>query len=296
MNRKLPTGIISIIVIILLIGLFLITSNLNNTQNVEDEGKAKIIISLNFGEKILKEVMVKSGISVIDALKSVANVSLAYGGKFVVSIDNISSDLKEQRDWFYYVNGFLANVGAADYIIHPGDVVRWDYHCWKTLLVNSELQDFPYMFTKGYSNKTYPLVVVYEPTFRNEAEKIYNFMKKSMTVNIVKIENLTREILERNNVILLGKSSKLVEEINSRYDELGWKYHLSGDYVVDIHGKKYRGAFAQITQSPYNSKGIGACENILLLIAGNEEYVGTVVDILLNYKIDSFWVMEGEPL
>lgn len=294
MERKLPPGLISILVIIL-IGLSLFASNLNNPQNVENE-EAKIIISLNFGEKILKEKTVKSGISVIDALKSVANVSLAYGGKFVVSIDNISSDPKEQRDWFYYVNGFLANVGAADYIIHPGDVVRWDYHCWKNLIVNSEIQDFPYMFTKGYSNKTYPLVVAYEATFRNEAEKIYNFMKKRVSAKIVKIEDLTHETLEKNNVILLGKSSELVKDINGRYDELGWKYHLSGDYVIDIQGKKYRGAFAQITQSPYNSKGIGACENILLLIAGNEEYVEQLVNILLNCKIDSFWLMEGEPL
>ena len=34
-------------------------------------------------------------------------------------------------DWFYFVNGFEASAGAAEYELSPGDVVHWDYRSWK---------------------------------------------------------------------------------------------------------------------------------------------------------------------
>ena len=35
------------------------------------------------------------------------------------------------RDWFFFVNGIEADVGAAEYELSPGDVVQWDYRDWR---------------------------------------------------------------------------------------------------------------------------------------------------------------------
>ena len=66
--------------------------------------------------------------------------------------------------------------------------------------------------------------------------------------------------------------------------------------IYDRKNHRYRGAFAQITQSPYNPKGVWACENLLLLISGNEEYIPKVINALINHEIESFWLLEGEPI
>ncbi len=294
MNRRLPPGMASIVVALIIVAAFFVI----RAPQPHSPGPpaAKMIISMDFGARILNVSTVKCGISVMEALRAIANVSTAYGGKFVVSINNISSDPNAQRDWFYYVNGILANVGAADYIIQPGDVIRWDYHSWKNLMVNSEVQDFPYMFSQGYGNHTRPLIVAYDAQFRNEAERIYGYMKARVdNVSLIPVQNLTEDMLKEDNVILVAILGKIVEGLNNQYLRLGWRYHMQDGYLIDTQGKKYRGAFAQITQSPFNPRGIGACENMLLLISGEEAYVGKVVDALLHSQINSFWLMEGVP-
>ena len=35
-----------------------------------------------------------------------------------------------RRDWFFFVNGLEAEVGAAEYELSPGDRVQWDYRHW----------------------------------------------------------------------------------------------------------------------------------------------------------------------
>ncbi len=297
MERKIAPGIISLIILLLLLGVYLFYSLPSHAPHESSGNYATLIISRDFGTDILGVWNVTPGISVMDALLSVANVSTAYGGKFVVAINNISSDPRNQVDWFYYVNGILANVGACDYVIRPGDTIRWDYHAWKKLMVNAEVEDFPNMFLQGYQNKSYPVVIAYEEKFQDDANLLGKFLEESVTkMNIIPLENLSKEMLKKDNVIILGNSSTLVKDINEKYMQLGWKYHMERGCMLDDEGRKYRGAFAEITQSPYNPKGIGACENLLLLISGEEPYVHEVVIKLINGEISSFWLMVGDPL
>ena len=45
-----------------------------------------------------------------------------------MSIDGVASATR--RDWFYFVNGSLANRSAAEVRLHDGDVEWWDYRAW----------------------------------------------------------------------------------------------------------------------------------------------------------------------
>ena len=61
-----------------------------------------------------------------------AEISTRYGGGFVQSIDGLEADERFGRsfDWFFYVNGVESTVGAADYALHGGEAIWWDYRDW----------------------------------------------------------------------------------------------------------------------------------------------------------------------
>ena len=57
-----------------------------------------------------------------------------YGGRFVQAIDGLAGDQSHGMAWLYFINGIQANVGAADYTLHPGDHEWWDYRYWNDLI------------------------------------------------------------------------------------------------------------------------------------------------------------------
>ena len=120
----------------------------------EETAKARIAVTLNFGEKVLldKEVEIEEGkTTAMDALKKVASVKTAYGGGFVEAINGHESLFKmgEKVDWFYTINGFFAEVGAAQYVLHPGDFEIWDYHAWETYGRVAMVGAYPEPFVHG---------------------------------------------------------------------------------------------------------------------------------------------------
>jgi Domain of unknown function (DUF4430) len=87
----------------------------------------------------------------------------SYGGRFVQSIDGVSGDRSARRDWFYFVNGYEADRGAADYTLHPGDVEWWDYRSWKHAIhVPVVVGAFPEPFLHGYAGQTRVAAVIFE--------------------------------------------------------------------------------------------------------------------------------------
>ena len=60
------------------------------------------------------------------------DVETRYGGGFVQAINGVAGGREDGRpvDWFYYVNGVLAERGAAAHELEPGDRIWWDHHDW----------------------------------------------------------------------------------------------------------------------------------------------------------------------
>jgi hypothetical protein len=86
-------------------------------------------------------------------------VSTRYGGGFVESIDGHSGS-SSRLDWFYYVNGIQAPVGAAMTAVHKGDRIWWDLHDWSvTQSIPAVVGSFPEPFRHGISGKRYPVTV-----------------------------------------------------------------------------------------------------------------------------------------
>lgn len=125
-------------------------------------GGAELVVTKDFGQSQLFSARVPSirkDETVMRFLESKQEVTTSYGGKFVDSINGLASSTSNGRsDWFYYVNGIEASVGAADRTLSPGDVVQWDYRRWDaTMHVPAIVGAFPEPFVHGTSGKWLPV-------------------------------------------------------------------------------------------------------------------------------------------
>lgn len=94
--------------------------------------------------------------TVMRMLERSFRVSTRYGGGFVESINGLSGT-SSRRDWFYYVNGIEASVGAAGTGVHKGDRIWWDLHDWSaTDSIPAVVGSFPEPFVNGIGGRRYP--------------------------------------------------------------------------------------------------------------------------------------------
>jgi hypothetical protein len=87
------------------------------------------------------------------------HVGTRYGGGFVESINGLSGTANG-RDWFYYVNGMQAQIGAAQMVVHRGDRIWWDLHDWTAPeQPEAVVGSFPEPFVHGTGGKRLPTVL-----------------------------------------------------------------------------------------------------------------------------------------
>jgi hypothetical protein len=130
----------------------------------EREGGAELRVTRDFGHELLAEASrdtVREDETVMRFLQSERDVETRYGGKFVQSIDGLEgSGPVGRRDWFYFVNGIEADVGAADFELSPHDVVQWDHRDWRAAMrIPAIVGAFPEPFLHGYQGKRLPVRV-----------------------------------------------------------------------------------------------------------------------------------------
>lgn len=112
---------------------------------------AVIAVTHNFGMAKVGLAEFKElpkGPTVMRLLQRSFPVKTTYGGRFVQSIKGVASQTGPARDWFFYVNGLQAEVGAADVRVAPGDYVQWDYHRWDVDAQAAMVGAFPQPFKR----------------------------------------------------------------------------------------------------------------------------------------------------
>lgn len=135
----------------------------------------RLLITQGYGQNILleQEIPYESHHNVMDALVlSGAQVETAYGGSFVQALEGLASQGGSKRqDWFFFVNGTFADVGALDYAPLPGDLIWWDYHGWQPgQSTNAVVGAYPAPFLQGYEGQVFPTRIVYAPAAQSQAE------------------------------------------------------------------------------------------------------------------------------
>jgi hypothetical protein len=100
--------------------------------------------------------------TVMRVLDRSADISTRYGGGFVQSIDGLEADEHsgDSFDWFFFVNGVESTVGAADYPLHGGEAIWWDYREWSAAMrVPAVVGSWPQPFLGGYDGERRPVAV-----------------------------------------------------------------------------------------------------------------------------------------
>ena len=100
--------------------------------------------------------------TVMRVLDREAEIETSYGGRYVRAIDGLSEATRGGRryDWFFFVNGIEASVGAADFPLRGGEAIWWDYRDWsRALYVPAVVGSWPEPFADGYEGKRHPVAV-----------------------------------------------------------------------------------------------------------------------------------------
>jgi hypothetical protein len=130
----------------------------------EQEGGAVIRVTRDFGHEEIGSTATRTlreDETVMRAMQSKFDVETRFGGRFVQSIDGVKgAGPGGMRDWFFFVNGVEADVGAAEYELSPGDRVQWDFRDWGTAMrVPAIVGAFPEPFANGIQGKRRPVRV-----------------------------------------------------------------------------------------------------------------------------------------
>ena len=128
-----------------------------------EDGGASLTVTRDFGAREVGEGTqdpIRGGETVMRFLQRDFDVQTRYGGGFVQSINGIAGGRENGRsmDWFYFVNGVLAQDGAAAHELSPGDRIWWDHRDWSaTMDVNAVVGSWPEPFLSGEGGKRIPV-------------------------------------------------------------------------------------------------------------------------------------------
>jgi hypothetical protein len=125
-------------------------------------GGVELRVTRDFGQERVREIARRNsrgGGTVLRFLQAERQVETAYGGGFVRSIDGIEGGgSSAQRDWFYFVNGLEASVGAAERKLYDGDVVQWDFRRWDAAMsIPAIVGAYPEPMLSGIEGKRLPV-------------------------------------------------------------------------------------------------------------------------------------------
>ena len=301
-KTNIKNTILITVIIVSLIAVLYISNDKNAVLNdiTQENFSVEIHVSRNYhNEVILSDVVqVQKGENIVDLLKSTLEIKTSYSGQFIESINDLKSTFNqensEKNDWFYYVNGILSPFGAAEYYLHPNDIIRWDYHNWETDRVSTAIiADFPEPFVHGFHGKIRSTIIVYNPVFYNESYALKQYLtKEGVEVELRKSNGLTNNERTNNNLIIIDNvQNQYIKDINLDTRQIGIFIEYKDEKIftynqADEIDNTYESAgFIYATQNIYNSKGNWNGENVIWVISGvKNDDVKESLDIILHKK------------
>jgi hypothetical protein len=244
---------------------------------------AELRVTRDFGHTELgreRLQKVREGQTVMRFLRSRLEIETRFGGRFVQAIEGLSgSRTGDPVDWFYFVNGIEADVGAAEFELSPGDRVQWDRRNWEaTMREPAIVGAFPEPFRHGIEGKKLPVRVECEDPAADPCEEVKRRLRRvgvSASGSAVGVPG-AREVLRV--VVGLWPETKLVRavaELEGDPDESGVFARVGGD-GASLELLDESGRAARVVQ-PGDGTGIVAAarptedELVWLVIALDEE-------------------------
>lgn len=131
----------------------------------EDTGEATLLVTRDYGSEVMvdaPDLKVNESSTAMRLLDDEAELETTYGGEYVQSVDGFEGDNKGGRsfDWFFSVNGIVAERGSAQFPVEGGDIVWWDYRDWTDAMdVGAVVGVYPAPFSTGYDDRDWGVEV-----------------------------------------------------------------------------------------------------------------------------------------
>jgi hypothetical protein len=162
-------------------------------------GDVTLTVTRDYGEQALHEGIdeekASEGDTVMRLLARKYDVQTRFGGGFVQEIDGLAGGRENGRraDWFYYVNGIEAPVGAAERRVSSGERVWWDHHEWDAAQrVPAVIGSFPEPFKTGSEGKRFPVRLVCAGTDDRSCDEVQSRLEDAG------VTSLSRATLEQS--------------------------------------------------------------------------------------------------
>lgn len=288
--------------IFLILTIFLLcgcgAENTIDRGNIDTE-QIKMVITRDFGteEILIKEIIYEPNMTVMDLLfKADLEIEAGYSGSFVDGINGLLTKgaglTGERQDWFYFVNGIFADVGASDYFPQPGDVIWWDYRPWKAsgASPNAVIGAFPQTFQYSYLGKANPTLIMASPEDFDLAKSLKDKLE-NLGVNQVKITDILAEEIKspKGPTILLGQWNLLkeidyVEKLNKNYGRAGFYGFFSNNQLnlLDRHLKPIKTVSEKAGLIISTGQGSGDSDPLWIVTGIDEAGFTQALETLVN--------------
>jgi hypothetical protein len=133
----------------------------------EEVGSVELTVTRDFGAEPMVErtLEARESDTVMRVLEGAAEIETRYGGGYVSAIDGVAEGRSGGRphDWFYFVDGVEAPIGAAERSLRGGERIWWDHRDWSASnRVPAVVGSWPAPFSDGYEGRWRPVAVVCE--------------------------------------------------------------------------------------------------------------------------------------
>ncbi len=229
--------------------------------------------------------------SVMQALKETCEVRSTCGGAFITSINKLGPlKANEKKNWFYYVNGIMAHVGAKEYYPEPGDIIWWDFHRWdEGAYISAVIGAYPQPFLSGYGGEAKKTLILHTASLKHKA----GAFKKSIEEQGVKgielkpYDNI--DIKKQNSMLIVIGSwqdlsrHKAIWDIYRNYRKAGLfiKFEKDKLQIMDINGKTQK-ELEKAAAIVGTKRGFGSDSVIWFIIGTDDDGVEAALDILIN--------------
>ncbi|MEW6553472.1 MAG: DUF4430 domain-containing protein [Actinomycetota bacterium] len=219
-----------------------------------NEGQESVVVRLSitrdFGGEVLRDedVEVREGSSAMQALQKAAEVETSYGGGFIRAVDGLVSGYdgegSSKTDWFYYVNGQMAEVGAGDFEVRDGDWLIFDYHSWEYSVFTPAFAGcFPEPFVHGFREAPRECLIVCAPGCEDSGERLAEVLREAGAPTC-DLEDLNPGWRPRQGeyAVVVGTAAELaknhfIAEASANAARIGLTAYIAGADILLVDGK-----------------------------------------------------------
>ncbi len=287
--------------ICLLIGLMLLAAGCSPPAELPSDamGSATLWVTRDFGaeELFCSEVPVTQDKSVLAFLQEHLEVETEYGGGFVKAINGLGSGSsgnegrdRRMADWFYYINGVLADQGAAAYIPAEGDIIWWDFHPWGDMAFTPAVVGaFPQPFCASSRDNNGGTLILYGEGCSKWAKQLARLLEEAGAKSVEEAPYREEAVSDRSQMVMVVaqweqlSSSSFWEGIQQHRDRTGWFAELTPGrfYPLDEQSRRQNEGYGEKTGALLaTGTGLGDPYPLWLVTATDAEGLAGLVDAL----------------